>query len=402
MNDFTRPFTENEFNRIFQESGYPEIARQYCNKKLEETINSILNEDLSEDDLKDLDRLITVLKTQEHWTADTVREQSWIYVKEYSHVDEYIHQREIGHGHEWAKQFCEELTFTDIDDTETYWNTFNAFRSKRFKSGEEIEVKHNWSECSTSDSLSCREYVIAVKELAKGDDEIVERYIDYQLGSMYEGKTDELFQEAMTFKQLYLSLIKDGYNEHKTFEYALDLFDEHYPVFYEVYREAMRHGQEPLDAWSLANFCEEAAVNEILSLETIKFKKNFVEPWQREIYAGLLIKDMLESRGSISTLHENDIRKELDLKPVDKSLTWEDEEFLRLKNEYIKKGLNEFVAEQRAYKEVYENDSDITIDGINHKHANDFNREMLEMMFPNEDIESEDFEDGLDMEDVYD
>lgn len=51
---------------------------------------------------------------------------------------------------------------------------------------------------------------------------------------------------------------------------------------------------------------------------------------------------------------------------------------------------------------MYENDSDITIDGINHKHAKDFNREMLEMMFPNEDIESEDFEDGLDMEDVYD
>lgn len=29
------------------------------------------------------------------------------------------------------------------------------------------------------------------------------------------------------------------------------------------------------------------------------------------------------------------------------------------------------------------------------------NRDMLQMMFPNDDIDSEDFEDGLDMEDFY-
>ena len=68
----------------------------------------------------------------------------------------------------------------------------------------------------------------------------------------------------------------------------------------------------------------------------------------------------------------------------------------------IKNGLNEFVAEQRAYKEAYENDSYIALDRIRNNPAHDFNREMLEIMFPNDDIESEDFEDGLDFEDMND
>lgn len=401
MNDFTRPFTEEEFNRIFQDSGYPEIARQYCSEELEETFNSILNEDLSEDDLKNPHQLIINLKTQDGWTADTIREQSWIYVKENWHVDEYVRQRELGHGHEWAKLFCEELKSSDIDDANLYWNNYCTLCSNRLRLGMEPEVIHNWADCCKRDSMSCKEYVIAVKSLAKGKGEIVERYIDYQLGSMYEGKTENLFREALHFQEIYDTLIKDGYNQEDAFYYALGLSDDHYPVFYEVYRKAMRHVEKRYDAWSLADFCEDAVVNGTLH-EVRKFKEGFPETWQREIYAGLLVKDMLKSEGAISVLHENAIRKDLDLKPVDKSLTWEDEEFLCLKNEYIESGLNEFIAEQRAYKEVYENDSDITIGGINHKHANDFKREMLEMMFPNEDIESEDFEDGLDMEDMYD
>lgn len=398
MNDFTRPFTDEEFNRIFHDSGYPEIARQYCSEELEETFNSILNEELTEDDLKDVVQLIKDLKTEDGWKADTIREQSWIYVKENSHIDEYVRQRELGHRHEWAKQFCEELIFTDINDTETYWNTFRALRD-RFKSEEYIIDKKGRLLKRKKNVLSDSEFILAVKNLAKDEGEIVERYIGYQI-EMYKGKTADLLKEALRYRKLYESLVGD--NEEYAFEYALDLFEEHYPVFYEVYREAMQHGQKPSDAWSLAHFCEEAAVNGILSLEATKFKKKFVATWQCEIYARLIIKDIVESEGSISTLHENNIRKILDLKPTNKSLTWEDEEFLRLKNEYIEKGLNEFTAEQRAYKEVYENDNDITIGGINHKRANDFNREMLGMMFPNEDIESEDFEDGLDMEDMYD
>lgn len=132
------------------------------------------------------------------------------------------------------------------------------------------------------------------------------------------------------------------------------------------------------------------------------FKREFTETWQREIYAGLLVKEIIKSEGSISTLLENDIRKSLGLNPIEKPLTWEDEEFLRRKKEYIRSGFNEYVAEQRAYKEAYEIDSYIALDRISNNSAHDFNREMLEIMFPNDDIDSEDFEDGLDLEDMND
>ncbi len=395
MNDFIRPFTDEEFNKAFLEAGYPEIAWKYCYEKWREYFDDLIKEDLSEKDLPEL-------REHDGWTSDCIRNQAWTYVNEYAHIDIYVQRRESGHGHEWAKLFCEELAYSGIDDAGTYWNTFGELRSSRFKSGEEIEVEHNWLDCSKSDFLSCKEYVLPVKKLARGEGDVVERYIDYRLGSMYEGKTDELLSDALNFRSLYESLISEGYEKEDAFCYALDLSDEHHPVFYEVYREAIRHGEKQYDAWSLADFCERAAVNGHLFPEINLFKNKFTEPWQREIYAGLLIKESIQDDGSVSTLHENDIRKLLDLNPIEKPLTWKDEEFLRLKKKYIESGHNEFVAEQRAYKEVYENDCDIATDSFNNNRAHDVKREMLEMMFPNDDIDSEDFEDGLDLEDMSD
>ena len=395
MNDFIRPFTEDEFNRIFQESGYPEIARQYCYETWQENYKDILKEDISEEDLPEL-------KEYDGWTSENVREHAWRHVKEYSRIDIYVQQRKSGHGHEWSKLFCEELVQFTTDDAVAYWNTFDALRSSRFKSGEEVEIRHDWFDCIKRDTLSCREYVIAVRNLAKGEGETVERYIDYRLRSMYNGKTEELFQAALNFRNVYEGLMNEGYDKDEAFEYAMDLTDEHYQVFYDVYREAMRHGEKQYDAWSLADFCEGAVVNAQLILEINHFKKEFSESWQREIYAGLVIKDRIHDEGSISTLHENEIRNSLDLSPIDKPLTWEDEEFLRLKKEYIKSGLNEIAAEQRAYKEAYENDSDIELDSIRNNRSHDIKRDILEMMFPNDDIDSEDFEDGLDFEDMND
>lgn len=262
MNDFIRPFSDAEFKKACLSAGYPEIAWQYCHEKWQENYKDILKEDISEEDLPEL-------KEYEGWTSENAREQAWRYVKEYSRIDIYVQQRKSGHGHEWSKLFCEELVQFTTEDAVAYWNTFDALRSSRFKSGEEIEIRHDWFDCIKRDTLSCREYVIAVRNLAKGEGETVERYIDYRLGS-------------------------------------------------------------------------------------------------------------------------------------DKPLTWEDEEFLRLKKEYIKSGLNEFAAEQRAYKEAYENDSDIELDSIRNNRSHDLKRDMLEMMFPNDDIDSEDFEDGLDFEDMND
>ena len=42
MEEFTRPFTEEEFDKAFRESGYPEIARRYCHDMMLERFNSLM------------------------------------------------------------------------------------------------------------------------------------------------------------------------------------------------------------------------------------------------------------------------------------------------------------------------------------------------------------------------
>ena len=244
MNDFLRPFTEDEFNKTYLEAGYPEIAQQYCHEQWQENFDYLIKENISETDLPEL---------IEHagWTSDCIRNQAWTYVKEYSHIDIYVLQRELGHGHEWAKLFCEDLLTDDNpDDAEIYWHTYNKLRSQRFKSGDEIEVKHNWTECCKSDSLSCREYTIAIKSLAKDKGEIVERYIDYKLELMYEGTTDELYREALSFRELYESLINDGYEKkmHSIMPWILEMIIIRYSMMfiarrYNMEKSHMMHGR---------------------------------------------------------------------------------------------------------------------------------------------------------------
>ena len=310
MNDFIRPYTEEEFNKAFLEAGYPEISRQYCHEEWQENFDSILTEDLSEENLPEL-------KEHDGWVSDNIREQAWTNVKENSHVDTYVKQRELGHGHEWARLFCDELSYYNINDAIIYWDTYDQLRSSRFKTGEEVEFNHNWVDCNKKDSLSCKEYLLAVNNLAKGEGEIVKCYIDYKLQLINkETKTDKLLREAMDFRDLYESLINEGYDKEDAFKYALDLSNYHHPVFNEVYREAMLHGQNPSEAWAIADFCEESVINGYLALEQRNFKNKFTEPWQRELYASLLIKDIIQDKGTISTLQEKDIRKSLDLETI--------------------------------------------------------------------------------------
>lgn len=169
------------------------------------------------------------------------------------------------------------------------------------------------------------------------------------------------------------------------------------PIYKSVYKEAMSRGATPDEADRLANRCEYNSVNGYLLLERSEFMKEFTEPWQREIYARLTIDEIKKSERGLSTLHENEIRASLGLCPIDKSLTSEDQEFIRLKKKYLDNGHNEYLAEKRAYEEVYGNDINIPLPQRNK--TRDFNQEMLQSMFPDDDVYSEDFEDGIDMED---
>lgn len=398
MDEFTRPFTVEEFDTRFHETGYPDDARQYCYDSWIGMFNSHLRLEISRLNLPDLPATIAFLKEECSWSADTVREQAWNDVMKHCDVDEYMSQRRDGHGHEWAKAFCDKLEVHDIfsedvDIVKIYGETYHEL-CDNLKTNDKRPV----NDSQEKDCLADKELHIAAKKLANGESEIVENYIADKIKSEYDGTAYDLYFEAVNFKRLYESILNEGFDKKTALEHAENMLYSQYPEYFnKIYREAMSRHETPSAAFDLADFCTGAIVNGRQILEINDFKKHFTEPWQRELFARIVIDDVIKTDGGISTLHENDIRTSLDLCPINKPLSHEDQEFIRLKAKYIDDGLNEYLAEQRAYKEVYESDCDVYTPADNRNR--DFNHDMLQMMFPNDDADAEDFEDGLDMED---
>lgn len=112
MNDFTRPFTEEEFNKVFRDAGYPEIARRYCYEEWQEYFNAQVTD--RQEIIETPEPYITLYKKDLGWSKDTYREQIWETTKELIHVDDYVKQRKLGRGHEWAKFYCDHLDDSDF------------------------------------------------------------------------------------------------------------------------------------------------------------------------------------------------------------------------------------------------------------------------------------------------
>ena len=398
MEEFTRPFTEEEFDKAFRESGYPEIARRYCREKWEEKYAFLISEYVPEDDSTDVEKLLTELKEQEDWTSDNVREEAWSFVVRNEKVNVYVDQRQHGNSHEWAVIFCEHCDKEeDSLNSDTYAKTYKTHR-KLHKADEGFVDDKIGYVCVKAGIKSDPEIRQAVKYLAKGEGELVGHYIGCGIFDGVGKNVNELFNEAVYYKELCEQIMAEGYDKETAIQHADNLIGKiDYPIYKSVYKEAMAHGATPDEAHRLADCCENHSVNAYFDLEWREFMKEFTEPWQREIYARLTIDEIKKSEGGLSTLHENEIRASLGLSPIDKPLTYEDQEFIRLKKKYLDNGQNEYLAEKRAYEEVYGDDINSPLPHGNR--ARDFNREILHSMFPDDDVDSEDFEDGIDMED---
>lgn len=398
MEEFTRPFTEEEFDKAFRESGYPEIARQYCHDMMLERFNSLMRYEISLMDLNDLPSSLNELKKECSWTTDTVREQAWIELVKSGDIEIYIEQRNHGNSHEWSVIFCEQCcSKEDSLNSDTYADTYLKRRELHRTNEGSVGNKIGYMSMKPG-IISDPEIKKAVSFLAKGEGDLVEHYIGCKIFGRCGKNVNELFNEAMYYKRLCEQIMADGYDKGSAIRHADNLIDKvDYPVYMTVYKESMGHGATPDEAHRLADCCEHNSVNGYLLLERREFMKEFTEPWQREIYARLTIDEIKKSEGGLSTLHENEIRASLGLSPIDKPLTYEDQEFIRLKKKYLDNGQNEYLAEKRAYEEVYGDDINSPLPHGNR--ARDFNREILHSMFPDDDVDSEDFEDGIDMED---
>lgn len=317
MNEFLRPFTDFEFNQKFLESGYSDIAREYCSEELQRIYKDILQVDLKNIDKQDPVQLIKELQEEGGWAANTVREEAWHFVVNHSHVDIYIEQRQHGNSHEWATLFCKECSKYDYDVrdiADIYQLTYQAHRELH-RQDEFYTFKDGFSYCMRPGIKSDPEYLIALNHLAKGEGEIIEYYIGMEAYFMKGKNVNVLFKEGLEYRKLYEKILAEGYYTPKIAkELSYRLFAEnHISQYHEAFREGMRNSCDYYDVWRFADLCEEIVVNGYLWTELSNFKQKCSETWKRYFYLKLLLEDVAKDGHKYSITEEKDIRNSLDL-----------------------------------------------------------------------------------------
>ena len=315
MENLLRTYTDQELNDLFEKTRFPEISKQYFIEKYNEKYAEHRKYDIDEEEFqRGKEALLEYLREACCWKVDTLRERAWEATLEELKIEVYIHQREVGHGHEWSKLFCDKMVEFGLkeNDVKTYYHTYQAFKELR-KEEECIIDSHGCVLKRKKDTLSDREFVLAVKILAKDEGEIVERFIGYWLASLYEGTIEELFQEALDFRKFYNEIIAQEQPEEEAWEYALDLWNEDGDSAFSIaYRDAMKHRVEHQTAWRFAKFCSETDINEQWPFIKERDLTDFPEIWQREFIANLMIKDA----GKGWHNYINEIRKSIGLNQI--------------------------------------------------------------------------------------
>ena len=310
MEEFLRTYTDEELTQLYDKTGFPEICRQYCLEKYNEMYDEQLKYDIVEEEYhKGEESLLEYLKEECLWKENSLREHAWAGMLDEIKIDVYIHQREIGLGHEWSKTFCDNLyEKEDICETYTYRKTYQQLRDSR-KDLECICDRYGNVLKRKKDTLSDSEFILTVQNMAKGQGEIVERFIGYEISSWRKGKVDDLYQEALSFKKFYEKILEEGFSKEDSWHYALDLWEEDIDsTFSYVYREAMKHNEPHGKAWTFAKFCSRSQINGGWEVD-IKEYEDFPEVWKREIIAELQIKDAGKGWHNF----EKDIRNSLGL-----------------------------------------------------------------------------------------
>ena len=293
MENLLRSYTDQELNDLFEKRGFPEISKQYCIEKYNEKYTEHRKYDIDEEELqKGKEALLEHLKEACCWDVETLRERAWEATLEELKIETYIQQRGLDHGHEWSKLFCDNILKYNLNenDAKNYFYTYNNL--KELRQEECIIDCYGFVLKTKKNPLSGQEFLLAIKTLAKDEGEIVERFIGYWLGSLYEGTVEELFQEALDFRKLFNEIVADGHAPGQAWHYALDLWNKDGDSAFSIaYRDAMKHRVEHQTAWRFAKFCSETDINEQWPFINERDLKDFPELWQRESIANFKIKD---------------------------------------------------------------------------------------------------------------
>lgn len=376
LEKFKRPYTDAELRAKFENAGYDESLWDFC-QDIYYNYQTYLEDEFGWlRDGEPIEQLIINLKEDEGWESKSTREEAWRQAMSKEHIEVYLDQQAKGHGHHWSW-----IAAVELD-----WNGNISWDAVLY------DLKQ------IDETLANNEVEIFLNRLSDGKPEAYRKFLDELISPKgYAKPLDEVEACAKPFLDVYTShydqFIKLGCDHDDIYNYAKDLAEDRYDIYYQAYNTAINNGAPSKVARSFADKIEELQVNGYLILETRSFCKEFKEAWQREFYYALTIEDVSKSGERWGVVDKNRLRTSLGLPPLDEPLTAEDKEYLRIKQNLMANGMNEISADRKAYKAVYEQES-ASSKPQPISEANRIKQDMDHMMFPND----EDYQDYLDGE----
>lgn len=284
MENKDRPYTEEEFEKLFQESGIDEVAKDYCRKELEERMDSVHDSSSR--------------------GFNTLLEAAWHDLLRYSHPNVYAEQRKNGQSHEWSKAFAEATEFYDGRYDKIYM--------------------------CVQESLDSVEESQRDKELSIFFDNFSDDPVYNRISKKYfrEVDGDVWLKRSQQYTKEFHKCVANGKSEIFADAYADECTSEHTEkycsVFAEIKESALNKGLTDSDSDYFARFCAENYGNETLLTGIRDLKKFFKELWEKEIYYNLILRDEQECGGFVTNSFKKAMREELGLPCLDDSLSSED------------------------------------------------------------------------------
>ncbi len=358
--EFTRVFTEDEFQENLKQMGYDPIAEQYCRERLADWHNYHIKEEVEpvkrENEAKSSQEIIHEVLGGLDWSTSTVREEAWETFKRCEDVECYINQRKLGFGHDWASLFA-----YNSDDM-PYEHAFDGL------------VENDKEELAKSEM----EHLIAI--FTEGKSPEYDKFLRYCLD---DGRKDDAIKQYEQFVEEYQALIKSG--KDKVYAYKrveLNVFGDYAEEYDEIYAKAyareINKGKEEHDA-------DNIAYEEAEAFSDVYFDRN----WDLD--------DSKQFAERVTELISNGMNfKEAKKNAEDEILKAEELAYDALIADLIAEGMSESKAKKEAARIVSEGSCNTETERTKTKRE-----EMLEVMYRNEDIYDDDFDDGLDLEDLY-
>ena len=106
--EFLRPFSDEEFEKVYAETGFDNIGKEYAMQEIKRWREHCLEEYIGEDIDLPVPDLLVKLQAETRMETNCLRDATWRLILENSNIPVYIEQRKNGQSHEWSAAFANE------------------------------------------------------------------------------------------------------------------------------------------------------------------------------------------------------------------------------------------------------------------------------------------------------